>query len=105
MQICFNATKLHDNKAEGFSCFMNASDATAFSSVQKTLPARSQMVHDRPPALSEDSDLAETVSIVLNFNSNKMQSFTSSISSLDSLKKINGVCMCMPKRCMFQQLP
>ena len=59
------------------------------------------MVHDRLPALSEDPDLAKTVSIALNFNSNKTQSFTSSISSLDSLKKRNGFCMCMPKRCVF----
>lgn len=59
------------------------------------------MVRDRPPTLSEDQDLAQTVSIVLNFNSNNMQSFTSSISSLDSLKKINGFCVCVLKRCVF----
>lgn len=59
------------------------------------------MVRDRLPALSEDPGLAKIVSTVLHFNSNKMQSFTSSISSLDSLKKINGFCMCMPKRCVF----
>lgn len=59
------------------------------------------MVRDRPPTLSEDPDLAKTVSIVLDFNSNKMQSFTPLISSLDSVKKINGFRMRTPKRRVF----
>lgn len=82
MQICFNATsKLLGNKAQGLSCFMDTSDCTAFSSASKTFPVHPQMDQDKHPALSEGSDLAQTVSTVLKFNSDKMQSFSAPMTS------------------------